>query len=211
MSYPHDLLTLSDAAALVGRSTSTIRDWIRAGHLDRYPPRPGDRYQRVMVSRGALLARVAELEAATPLTPPPVPADATHGPPRLTGEEPSHRAELEALRVTVAELHGQLSEATARREAAEAMSRRDRELVDRVEGDRARDRETWARTLAESDRAHAAHAEAIDAERRRASDALDLARSTRAELEAVRAELAGARAELEAVRGRPWWRALLPG
>jgi hypothetical protein len=65
-SLPSDLISLLEARALVDRSLSTLRAWVRAGELAPY--REGDASNdRVLVSRAAVVALAASIEKAHPI------------------------------------------------------------------------------------------------------------------------------------------------
>ena len=185
-SDPVNLLPVRDAAVLVDRSPSTIRAWLRAGHLSKVREDPEDPGSRVLVSRTELLAHAAQNASPTP----PRPSTATPtAPTPHTAADPSALAELRAeLRGTVALLEATRAHLAAVEEQKISAEELSRELV--------------------------AAAEAVaDVERTRATEArADLAEA-REEAERWRAELGAVRAELEAVRAREglsWWRRLLP-
>ena len=108
---PPDLMPVSEAAALVNRSLSTIRGWVRKGDLTGYrqdPKRPTN--SRLMVSRTALLTRCGlpiELVNTAP------PESETHQlslRPQSAAqmEVDSLRAVVEVLRTTVSVLEGRV-------------------------------------------------------------------------------------------------------
>jgi hypothetical protein len=124
---PDDLLPLLAAAALVDRSLSTLRAWVRAGELASY--REGDASNgRVLVSRAELLT----LAAAGGLSPspgrrPPTPAAATPTPAAATVDARlldelllSHRATVAALDARCSDLAAAADTWRGRAEAAES-------------------------------------------------------------------------------------------
>jgi hypothetical protein len=124
---PDDLLPLLDAAALVDRSLSTLRAWVRAGELAPY--REGDASNgRVLVSRAELLT----LAAAGGLSPSPgrraPPPPASPPPPVAPSAEArlleelllSHRATVAALEARSADLAAAADTWRGRAESAEA-------------------------------------------------------------------------------------------
>jgi len=147
---PADLLPLLEAAALVDRSLSSLRAWIRAGELTGY--REGTAANgRVLVSRAELLT----LAAAGGLSPspgrrappPPPPPPALPSPPaseaRLLEELLlSHRATVAALEARCADLASSSDAWRSRAEAAEAEASALRELLRAEEG-----RPLWSRLL----------------------------------------------------------------
>lgn len=187
---PVDLMPVRDAAELAGRSPSTVRDWIRAGHLTKHREEPRNELSRVLVSRAELVARLGDVDGPRP------------APPTAAAELASARAMVAGLEERL-RLVGELRESERARLEAVAES-------ERVALASARDAFEKAREALES--AAAAHLGVADAERRRADAAEAALRDARTDLEAVRGELAGARAELEALRvrsGLPWWRRLI--
>jgi hypothetical protein len=133
---PDDLLPLLDAAALVDRSLSTLRAWVRAGELAPY--REGDASNgRVLVSRAELLTlaaagglspspgRRAPPPTASPPTAPAASVDA-----RLLDELLlSHRATVAALDARCADLAAASDTWRARAVAAESEAAALRELL----------------------------------------------------------------------------------
>jgi len=144
---PDDLLPLLDAAALVDRSLSTLRAWVRAGELSPYRE-GGASNGRVLVSRAELLtlAAVGGLAVApgrrptpTPAAPPPVPAATVDA--RLLEELLlSHRATVAALDARCADLAAAVDTWRGRAEAAESEATALRDLLRAEEG-----RPLWSR------------------------------------------------------------------
>jgi hypothetical protein len=205
-----DLLTLKEAARLTARSESSIRDWVRAGHLEKHPPKEGDRYKRVRVARAAVLARAEKLDADR------LPSPSIDKPEEVE-EEPTEKPNpgdvgaLESeLVVFRARLESQLEVGALLRAAKEALDLERKRFAETIERERAifaeveKAHETKASGL---EQAIQAHMGATEAERRRADEAVARAADLSDKLEATRAEL-------EAVRlasGRSWWQKLLPG
>jgi hypothetical protein len=131
---PDDLVPVQDAAALVDRSVSTIRAWVREGALTKYREREDDPNARVLVSRSALLAHAAQHANPTPGRPPPPPPEAS--------------TEFAELRNQVADLRRDLAVAEARQQAAESVADAERRRAD-TERERATD------ALREAERARA--------------------------------------------------------
>ena len=124
---PDDLLPLLDAAALVDRSLSTLRAWVRAGELAPY--REGAASNgRVLVSRAELLTLAAAggLSPSPGRRPPPPPASPP--PPVAPSAEArlleelllSHRATVAALDARCADLAAAADTWRARAVAAES-------------------------------------------------------------------------------------------
>jgi len=194
-SSPVDLMPVRDAAELAGRSSSTVRDWIRAGHLSKHREEPGNELSRVLVSRAELVARLEELDGPRPAPPT---TNESRGEAPATAPDAGLVAELASARAMVASLEERLRLVAELREFERASLRTARDAFEK------------SREALEG--AAAAHLGAADAERRRADAAEAALRDARTDLEAVRGELAGARAELEALRvrsGMPWWRRLI--
>ena len=63
---PEDLISLKEAAAIVGRSVSTLRGWIRTGELQGYRELGEDPNSRLLVSRQELLALAARSKPVHP-------------------------------------------------------------------------------------------------------------------------------------------------
>ena len=205
-SSPVDLMPVRDAAELAGRSSSTVRDWIRAGHLSKHREEPGNELSRVLVSRAELVARLEELDGPRPAPPT---TNESRGEAPATAPDAGLVAELASARAMVASLEerlrlvGELRE--SERARLEAVAESERVAL-------ASAREAFEKAREALEGAAAAHLGAADAERRRADAAEAALRDARTDLEAVRGELAGARAELEALRvrsGMPWWRRLI--
>ena len=144
---PTDLLPLLEAAALVDRSLSSLRAWIRAGELTGY--REGAAANgRVLVSRAELLT----LAAAGGLS--PTPGRRAPPPPPVLPSPPvsetrlleelllSHRATVAALEARCADLAASSDAWRSRAEAAEAEAAALRELLRAEEG-----RPLWSRLL----------------------------------------------------------------
>ena len=224
MMQPCELVTLKEAAALTGRSESSIRDWVRAGHLDKHPPEEGDRYKRVRVDKAALLSRAKELDSERPSEPqaesPPNPGEASEGQgeaPEVQARADELEAEVQRLQARVNELEGQVAALEvlrvklAAREEVETLLRAAKEQAEQaLELERSRSIEVGKAhegKLSALEQAIQAHMGATDAERRRADEAMERVRALSDELEV-------SRAELEAVRlasGRSWWQKLLTG
>ena len=190
-SRPADLVAVKEAAALVDRSPSSVRAWLRSGKLTKHRETPGNASSRAMVSRAELMAYAAVQLDPAPARPP---GGARPEPP--ASEAPAPADDL-ALRVEVARLRAELDGTRAVLEATRAH-------VATLEATAARERASAAELVASATADARALAEA-EAER---------ARELRADLEHARAELAGARAEAATLRtaaGLPWWRKLLGG
>ncbi len=186
-SRPDDLIPTREAAALVDRSQSTIRAWLRAGKLTKHREQPGQPSSRALVSRAELLCFAAgELDpnppraGSAPAAPAssPLVVDTPNGEgaavelAQLRAELAGSRAVLEATRAHVASLEAQL-----------------RSVGDRVEAQ-------------------------LQAERRRADLMETRALELRADLQLERERLQAACAERDALRaqqGIGWLRRLLPG
>ncbi len=213
------LIPIRDAAELAGRSPSTVRDWIRAGHLSKHREDPADERSRVLVSRAELVARLEDVDGPRPAPATEQPAEALDledvtprgpgGSPPSTVPDAGLVAELATARATVVGLEERLRLVNELREAERVR------LEAAVEVERegmASLREAFEKGRVALEAAAEAHLGAADAERRRADAAEAALRDARTDLEAVRGELAGARAELEALRvraGLPWWRRLI--
>lgn len=125
---PDDLLPLLEAAALVDRSLSTVRAWVRAGEISPY--REGAASNgRVLLSRAELLTLAAAggLAAAPgrrtppPSASPPAPPVAPSAEARLLEELLlSHRATVAALEARSADLAAAADTWRGRAESAEA-------------------------------------------------------------------------------------------
>jgi hypothetical protein len=145
---PDDLLPLLEAAALVDRSLSSLRAWIRAGELTGY--REGAASNgRVLVSRAELLtlAAVGGLSPSpgrrSPPPPPSPPAAAAPTDGRLLEELLlAHRATVAALEARCEDLAASASAWRGRAEAAEAEAAALREILRAEEG-----RSLWSRLL----------------------------------------------------------------
>ena len=181
-----DLVPLKEAAAMVERSVSTVRGWMRSGKLSKHRETPGDGQSRVMVSRQELLIFAGLNLAIDPPRPkaepaasePPPPA----GPPFLAVELATARAERDAARAMLTAAHAERDAARAERDAARA-------TLDVV-------REAQAEALAEA--------------RARAGDARHDLQALRADVELYRAQNQALMAELSTLRGAGWWRRLFP-
>ena len=146
---PDDLLPLLEAAALVDRSLSTLRAWVRAGEISPY--REGDaRNGRVLVSRAELLTLAAAggLSPAPGRRTPPPSASPSPPPPVAPSAEArlleelllSHRATVAALEARSADLAAAADTWRGRAEAAEAEASALRALLRAEEG-----RPLWSR------------------------------------------------------------------
>jgi multidrug efflux pump subunit AcrA (membrane-fusion protein) len=205
MSSPDDLMSVREAADLAGKSLSTVRDWIRAGHLVKHREDPEDDKSKVLVSRAELVARIEEVGGPRPEPTPPGPG----GSHPSTAPDAGLVAELASTRAVVAGLEERLRLVSELRESERAR------LEAVAESDRATlvsAREAFEKAREALESAAAAHLGAADAERRRADAAEEALRQTRDDLEVSRGELVAMRAELEALRvrnGLSWWRRML--
>ena len=130
---PDDLVAVREAAQLVDRSVSTIRAWLRDGHLVKH--REGtDGNARVLVSRADLLLYAAQGASPTPGRP--------------ASPAPAATEALGALRAEIADLRRDLAIAEARQAAAESVA-----AAECRRADAERDRATDARLDAERVRA----------------------------------------------------------
>ena len=151
---PDDLIPVPEAAALVARSPSSVRAWLRAGRLVKWREVPADEGSRALVSRAELLALAARELAPSPARPGParpeegeLPAAAVEIA-RLRAELEGARLLLEATREHLAELRTGRAEALAsERTRAEAEHARAEELA----GELARTREELRAARAERD------------------------------------------------------------
>lgn len=147
---PDDLLPLLDACALVGRSLSTLRAWIRAGELTAHRETPAAN-ARVLVSRAELLslATVGAISAAPGRRPPPPPSPSAPPPSERLLEELllAHRATVATLTDRCADLRTEADTWRGRAEAAEAEAAALREILRTEAG-----RPLWSRLLGLSSR-----------------------------------------------------------
>ena len=197
---PLDLLPVREAAALVDRSVSTVKGWLRSGKLSKWREDPSSKASRAMVSRAELMAYAAgEL---VPSPPRPGSGESPGGSsaavsPMPTAMPAEDAGEVVRLRVELAQSTGEL---VGLRALVVAL----RESLARLESSN----DGALEAIAEN------HAAVLAAERGRAEDAKEHARTLAEALEAERARCAGLSAELAAVRagtGQPWWRRLLTG
>jgi hypothetical protein len=182
---------VKEAAALVDRSPSSVRAWLRSGKLTKHRETPGNPSSRAMVSRAELMAYAAVQLDPAPARPP---GGARPEPPASVAPAP---ADDLGLRVEIARLRAELDGTRAVLEATRAHVATLEAGADRAD----------ARAV---ELVNAATAEATA----RANAAERRAEELRADLEHARAELAGARAEAATLRtaaGLPWWRKLLGG
>lgn len=128
---PADLLTVREAAAVVGRGYSTVRGWIAAGELEAHRgegTHPAN--APVLVSKAAVLALCATSKSTAPGRPPPAPVS--------PGADPLELAELRAsLAVARAERDGLAAVVEAQRGTVAALDARGRDLTAALEGERA--------------------------------------------------------------------------
>jgi hypothetical protein len=228
MSSPDDLMSVREAADLAGKSLSTVRDWIRAGHLVKHREDPEDDKSKVLVSRAELVARIEEVGG--PPTGPGGSHPSTAPDADLVAELASTRAvitDLEAGRdqlvLKLADMRVSDASTQARADGLEERLRLVNELreAERVRLEAAVEveregvaslREAFEKGRVALEAAAEAHLGAADAERRRADAAEEALRQTRDDLEVSRGELVAMRAELEALRvrnGLSWWRRML--
>lgn len=184
---PDDLVPMKDAAALVDRSVSSVRVWLRSGTLTKHREIPGNAGSRAMVSRAELLAFAATKLEPVPARPPggPRPAPAASDAPT-----PDDAADL---RVEVARLRAELDGSRAVLEATRAH-------VATLEASAATVGELVASARAEG--------------RDLARVAEEHARDLRTDLDRMREERDAARAEAAALKtyaGLPWWRRMVTG
>lgn len=186
---PADLVSMKDAAALVDRSVSSIRAWLRSGKLTKHREDPSNASSRAMVSRTELMAYAATKLDPAPARPPggPRPAPAASDAPLPAVDDGA------ALRVEVARLRAELDGSRAVLEATRAH-------VATLEASAGTVGELVASARAEG--------------RELARVAEEHARELRADLDRMREERDAARAEAEALKGYaglPWWRRMVTG
>jgi Helix-turn-helix domain len=137
---PEDLVTVEEAARMVGRSKSTVRAWVRTGEL------VGHREDPVHPENSRLLVSAAEARHRAEIVAglPPAMLARNAEPPRPDPEAAALRAEVERLRAGVVEaLQGRV----------DALEGRIADLVRAVETERLRGEEWRARALgAEAER-----------------------------------------------------------
>lgn len=184
---PDDLVSMKEAAALVDRSVSSIRAWLRDGKLTKHREDPDNASSRAMVSRAELMSFAAvKLEPAPP-RPPSGPREETASKADAVPTDSADlRVELARLR---AELEGTRAVLEATRAHVATLEATAGSVADLVDGARAEGREL-----------------ARAAETR--------ARELRADLEMMREERDAARAEASALKnyaGLPWWRRMVTG
>jgi hypothetical protein len=184
---PADLVPMKEAAALVDRSVSSVRAWLRSGKLAKHREDPANAGSRAMVSRAELLAYAASMLDPTPARPPAGPRPAP-----LASEAPTPD-DARDLRVDLARARAELDGARAVLEATRAHVRSLEAEISR------------AGELMDGARAEGREVSRLAEER---------ARDLRTDLEHTREELTAARAELAAFRsyaGLPWWRRMVAG
>lgn len=184
---PDDLVTVKEAAALVDRSVSSVRAWLRAGKLEKHREEPGNESSRALLSRSALLAFARSALDIDPGRPSPGPRAE---PPAAAAPMPEGDA---TLRAELARLRVELDGTRAVLEATRAH-------VATLEGN--------AATVG------ALVTAAQEEGQKRAHLAEEHARGLRADLERMRDERDAARAEADALKsyvGLPWWRRLVTG
>lgn len=187
---PDDLVPMKEAAALVDRSVSSVRAWLRSGKLTKHREIPGHKGSRAMVSRAELMRYAAVQLEPTPARPPGGPRPA---PLASAAPLPGPADDAADLRVEVARLRAELDGARAVLEATRAhvatLEASTGTVADLVAGARGEGREL-ARVAEEH------------------------ARDLRADLDRMREERDAARAEAEALKsyaGLPWWRRMVTG
>ena len=164
---PADLVPMKEAAALVDRSISTVRSWLRSGRLTKHREDPANAGSRAMVSRAELMAYAASMLDPTPARPPAGPraVPPASGAPmsddardlrldlaRARAELDGARAVLQATRAHVATLEAQAGRVDALVDAARAEGR----ALSRVAEEHARElRGDLDRMREERDAAHA--------------------------------------------------------
>lgn len=177
MNRGSDLIGVREAARIAGKSKSTVRDWIRAGHLTKHREDPANDLSRVLVSRAELLARLEDVDGPRPA--PPTAADAVLA------------AELASARAMVASLEERLRLVGELRDFERAQFKAS------VESERvslARSRESFGMARAALECAASSQSTATEAERRRAD-------AERRRADAAEALLRDARQEIKAMRG----------
>lgn len=155
---PVDAIPVREAAVLVDRSLSSVRSYVRAGHIRGYHPEGANGANApLLVSRSELLTYVASAGLS------PAPGRRAPPAPEPTGEVSALRADLRA-----AELQAEVRVAAARLEALEvALAAKDGAI---------------AALMARAD----ALVELVDRERRHAAELADRLVVAEAELEALR-------------------------
>ena len=165
MPTPADLIPAREAAAMLDRSLSTIRSWVREGRVTPYrPPSEHPESAPLLVSRAEVLhyASVVARIAVVPGRPPPLPrapADepAAPGPPSPAPELveallSAHRGQVAALEAridaTEARLRDWIDRATRAEAALAALEERER--ATRAELVAAPGATWWARLLGTS-------------------------------------------------------------
>jgi len=179
MNRSSDLIGVREAARIAGKSKSTVRDWIRAGHLTKHREEPGNDLSRVIVSRAELLTRLEDVYVDSPRPAPPTAADAVLA------------VELASVRAMVASLEEQLRLVGELRDFERAQFKASVEFERKTS---ALERESFKEARAAIEGTAATHMRAADAERRRAD-------AERRRADAAEAALRDARDDLEAVRG----------
>lgn len=186
-SRPADLVAVKEAAALVDRSPSSVRAWLRSGKLTKHRETPGNASSRAMVSRAELMAYAAVQLDPAPARPP---GGARPEPPASVAPAP---ADDMGLRVELARLRAELDGTRAVLEATRAH-------VATLEASAATVGDLVASARAEG--------------RELARVAEEHARDLRTDLDRMREERDAARAEAAALKsyaGLPWWRRMVTG
>lgn len=186
-SRPADLVAVKEAAALVDRSPSSVRAWLRSGKLTKHRETPGNASSRAMVSRAELMAY-----AAVQLDPAPARPPGGARPEPSASVAPAPADDL-GLRVELARLRAELDGTRAVLEATRAH-------VATLEASAATVGDLVASARAEG--------------RELARVAEEHARDLRTDLDRMREERDAARAEAAALKsyaGLPWWRRMVTG
>lgn len=142
---PTDLVDYEEAARLVDRGRSTLRWWVREGHLHSWPAEEGKSNAKRMVSRAELQQLVATTKSAHP-----------GGPGR--GEWTGQGAETE-LRVQLERVEGLRAALEAERSRATTLEALVRESVERSRAEAERAHVERLRATEWQDRATALAAE----------------------------------------------------
>ena len=188
-SRPADLVAVKEAAALVDRSPSSVRAWLRSGKLTKHRETPGNPSSRAMVSRAELMAYAAVQLDPAPARPP---GGARPEPPASVAPAAAPADDL-GLRVELARLRAELDGTRAVLEATRAH-------VATLEASAATVGDLVASARAEG--------------RELARVAEEHARDLRTDLDRMREERDAARAEAAALKtyaGLPWWRRMVTG
>lgn len=157
---PDDLIPLPEAAALVDRSVSSLRSWVRAGRLVKWREDPDDTGSRVLVSRAELLALAARDLDPTPGRPARRPPTDEAALPGDLAELAKLRAELEGARLVLEATREHLAELRiARGEALVGERQRAEAERSRADAERARADALAAELVAAREELSAARAE----------------------------------------------------